>query len=179
MSNVVFKVYDRNTKENLKKMRKSGQVPCIIYGEFLPESIPAKMQRSELIKMLNSNYSGSIITLNLNDKNFNCVIKEVQKNNDNEIIHIDLQYVKANEVIKMSIPVRYFGQENLELQRLVLETFNPFIDLQGDVEEIPEYFEFDVSNMKFNDKLLVKDMDIPESVTLLSNPDTILAVVNG
>lgn len=179
MSNVAFKVYQRDTKENLKNMRKSGQVPCIIYGEFLEESIPVKMNKPELINMLKANYSGSIIPFDLDGKPFNCVVKEVQRSNINEILHMDLQYVKPNEVIKMSIPVKYFGQENLELKRLVLETFNQSIELQGNVEEIPEFIEINVADMNFNDKLLVKDIAIPESVTVLSNPDTILAIVHS
>lgn len=179
MSNVAFKVYERNTKENLRNMRNSGLIPCIIYGEFLKESIPVKMNKYELINMIKSNYSGSIINFDLSGKSFNCVVKEIQKDFNNEIIHMDLQYVKPNEVIKMSIPVKYCGQENLELRRLVLETFNQSIELQGNVEEIPEFIELNVANMNFNDKLLIKDIAIPESVTVLSNPDTILAVVNS
>lgn len=179
MSNVAFKVYKRNTKENLKKLRKSGQIPCVIYGEFLKDSIPVKIDKNEALKMLSTNYSGSIIKFDLDNESFNCVVKELQRDNNRELIHIDLQYVKPNEVIKMSIPVRLFGQESLELRRLVLETFNLSLDLQGDVEEIPEYIELDVSNMNFNDKLLVKDVPIPKSVSVLTNPETILAVVRG
>jgi len=67
----------------------------------------------------------------------------------------------------------------LESKRLVLETFRPYLDFQGNVEKIPEYIEVNVANMQFNDKLLAKDINIPSEVTLLTPEDTILAVVNG
>ena len=94
-------------------------------------------------------------------------------------MHVDLQYTKPNEVIKMRIPVRTIGQEALEFKKLVLETYNSFIDLQGSVEKIPEYIEIDVSEMKFEDKIFVEDVSIPEDVTVLTNPKTLLAVVNA
>lgn len=52
MSNLAFKVYDRNVKENQNKLRKVGQVPGIIYGEFLGETIPVKMCNAELQRVL-------------------------------------------------------------------------------------------------------------------------------
>jgi len=179
MKSTTFKVYERSSKENLKKLRNLGEVPCVIYGEFLEEPISAKMNKTELLKMLKGSFSGSIIPIDLEGKTLNCVVKDIQKNNLHEIIHFDLQYVKPNEVIKLTIAINYIGQENLESKRLVLETFRPYLDFQGNVEKIPEYIEVNVANMQFNDKLLAKDINIPSEVTLLTPEDTILAVVNG
>lgn len=179
MANIVFKVYERNIKENGKKLRKTGQVPGIIYGEFMDNAIPIKMWDLELRKMLRTNNSGSIIEFDLDGKKFNCVVKEIQRNNLQEILHVDLQYVKRNEVIKMKIPVKFIGQSSLEVKRLLLETYNPFIDFQGNVEKIPECIEVDVSDMNFDNKVFVEDIAVPDGVTVLTAPKTLLAVVNS
>ena len=179
MSNKVFNVYERNVRENKNQLRKSGQVPGIIYGEFLDKSIPITMKDSDLRKMLSVNNSGSIIEFDLNGRNLNCVVKEVQRNNLNELLHIDLQYIKPNEVIKLKIPVRYVGQENLISKRLILETTNSFVEFQGSVEKIPEYIEINASNMKMNDKVFIEDILVPEGVIVLDNPKTLLCVVNS
>ncbi|MBW6410613.1 50S ribosomal protein L25 [Clostridium weizhouense] len=178
MSNVAFKVYERNTKENKKKLRKSGLIPAVIFGEFLEESIPVKICNAELHRLLRKNNSGSIIPIDLDNKRFNCVVKEVQKISADEILHVNFQSVQPNEIIKMRIPIKYVGQENLESKRLILETFDPFIDFQGDVEKIPETLEIDVSNMNCEDKLFVEDVKIPEGITVLTDPKSLLAVVN-
>ncbi|SHH73312.1 LSU ribosomal protein L25P [Clostridium collagenovorans DSM 3089] len=179
MSNIIFKLYERNKKENVKQIRSAGFTPCVIYGEFLPEPISAKMENVELAKMLKCNSKGSIIPLTLNDKKFNCVVKEVQKSNFREILHLDLQYVKPNEVIKLRIPVNYLGQSALEAKRLVLQTFTSFVDFQGNVEKIPEFIDIDVSKMTFEDKVCAKDIHVPEGVTLITDPNTVLAVINA
>lgn len=179
MSNVAFKVYERNKKEDTKKLRKTGQIPGVIYGEFLDNTISIKMCNAELKRMIRKNNSGSIISISLDGKNLNCVVKEIQRNNLQEILHVDLQYVKPNEVIKMRIPVKFTGQSILESKRLLLETFSPFIDFQGDVEKIPESIEFNVSNMNFDDKVLVENINLPKDVVVLTDPKTLLAVVNS
>ena len=179
MTNLEFKVYERNVKTNQKALRKAGQTPGIIYGEFLDNSIPIQISTLELKQMLKTNYSGSIIPINLDGKIFNCVVKEVQRDAIHEILHVDLQYAKSNEIIKMRIPVKWVGQEALESKRLILETHNSFIDLQGSVEKIPEYIEINVSNMNFEDKVFVEDVAIPKEVIVLTNPKTLLAIVNG
>lgn len=79
----------------------------------------------------------------------------------------------------MRIPVKFIGQSNLESRKLLLETFNPFIDFQGDVEQIPESIEVNVANLKFEDKILVEDIDFPKEVTIVTDPKTLLAVVNS
>ena len=61
MSNIFYSVEKREGKSNNKSLRKSGQVPGIIYGEFLEKSIPVTMKAQDLSKMLRSNNSGSII----------------------------------------------------------------------------------------------------------------------
>ncbi len=179
MSNIAFKVYERNEKTNQNKLRKNGQIPGIIYGEFLDSTIPVKMCNAELRRMLKKNNSGSIIEVELEDKKLNCVVKEVQKNNLHEILHVDFQYIKPNEVIKMRIPIKTIGQENLESKRLTLETHNLFIDLQGNVEIIPESIEINVADMQADDKLFIEDIVIPQEVTILTDPKTLLAVVSS
>lgn len=179
MSNSLFKVYDRKEIGNNKKLRNNNQVPGIIYGEFLENPIPVSIDKFSLIKMLKFNNSGSIIKLSLNDNELNCVVKEVQKNYLHEILHVDLQYIKPNEVIKMRIPIKIIGQENLETKRLTLETHNLFIDLQGDVEKIPESIEINVSSMNANDKLLIENISIPKEITVISDPKTLLAITSS
>ena len=79
----------------------------------------------------------------------------------------------------MRIPVKFIGQDLLESKRLTLETHNLYIDLQGDVEKIPESIELDASNMQLDDKVFIEDVVIPKDITVLNDPKTLLAVVSS
>ncbi len=179
MSNLAFKVYERNVKENKNRLRNAGEIPGIIYGEYLNRNIPIKISDSELARMFKENNSGSIIELSLPSKKINCVVKEIQKNEKHEVLHVDFQYVKPNEIIKMRIPIKFIGQDVLEGKRLTLETYSLYIDLQGDVEKIPEFIELAASDLQLDDKIFIKDMDIPEDITISNDPETLLAVVSS
>ncbi len=179
MAEIAFKIDNRSLKQQPKNIRKEGKTPGIIYGEFLKTPIPIQVKNNILTKLLKSNSNGSIIPLNVENKIRNCVVKDVQKDHLGNLIHIDFQYVKDNEVIKMKIPVKYLGQENLENKRLVLETYTPFLELQGEVEKIPEFIEFDISNLNYEDKVFAKDIPLPKDINLLTETETLLAIVNG
>ena len=177
MSNISYTVQKKEYNSNNKTIRRSGQVPGVIYGEFLNNPIPITMDYIELKKMLRSNNSGSILKINLDGKNLNCVVKDVQKNLLHELIHFDLQYTKPSEVIKMKIPVKYIGQENLMAKRLLLNANTSFVEFQGPVEKIPEFIEFNVSDMGMNEKILVKDISVPDDVTVLDDPELLLGII--
>ena len=78
----------------------------------------------------------------------------------------------------MKIPVKYIGQENLMSKRLLLDANTSFIEFQGPVEKIPEFVEVNVSSMNINDKIFIKDISIPNDVTVLDDPELLLGVIN-
>ena len=179
MSELAFKVEEKLVNEKAKSIRKKGQTPGVIYGEFLDNPISIKIANTQLPKILKTHLTSSVVPLEVNNDVKNCVIKDIQKDVYGKIIHVDFQYVKANEVIKLKVPVTFEGQGALETNRLVLETFASEIEVQGAVEKLPEKIEIDVSNKKFEDKILAKDITLPEGVHLVTAEDTLLARVAG
>ena len=179
MSELAFKVEEKLANEKAKAIRRNGQTPGVIYGEFLDNPISIKIANTQLPKILKTHLTSSVVPLEVNNDVKNCVIKDIQKDMYGKIIHVDFQYVKANEVIKLKVPVTFEGQAALETNRLVLETFASEIEVQGAVEKLPEKIDIDVSDKKFEDKILAKDVTLPEGVHLVTAEDTLLAVVAG
>ena len=179
MSELAFNVEEKLANEKAKAIRRNGQTPGVIYGEFLDNPISIKIANTQLPKILKTHLTSSVVPLEVNNDVKNCVIKDIQKDMYGKIIHVDFQYVKANEVIKLKVPVTFEGQTALETNRLVLETFASEIEVQGAVEKLPEKIDIDVSDKKFEDKILAKDVTLPEGVHLVTAEDTLLAVVAG
>lgn len=179
MSELAFKVEEKLANEKAKVIRRNGQTPGVIYGEFLDNPISIKIANTQLPKILKTHLTSSVVPLEVNNDVKNCVIKDIQKDMYGKIIHVDFQYVKANEVIKLKVPVTFEGQGALETNRLVLETFASEIEVQGAVEKLPEKIDIDVSDKKFEDKIFAKDVTLPEGVHLVTAEDTLLALVAG
>ena len=140
MDNLVFNVSERNEKG--KKARMNGQIPCIIYGNELKESIPGEITKRELIRLL-SYPKSSVISLKLNGAYKKCIVKEMQQDPFGKVIHIDFQSVSKGEVVKLKIPIVFIGQDVIEANGLLLESFVTEIELQGEPGTFPENISVD------------------------------------
>ena len=165
MSNLTFNVCKRENNENKVNLRRVGLTPGIIYGEFLKNPIPIKIDSSDLKRLLKTNNKGSIIPICLGKKKLNCVVKDLQKNYRNEIIHVDFQYTKPNERIKMKIPIKFSGQENLESKRLVLETHITSIELDDVRHEMAKYY---INQSDYADTITLLKGDASQVLTELT-----------
>ena len=166
MDNLVFNVSERNEKG--KKARMNGQIPCIIYGNELKESLPGEITKRELIRLLGCPKS-SVISLKLNGAYKKCIVKEMQQDLFGKVIHIDFQSVSKGEVVKLKIPIVFIGQDVIEANGLLLESFVTEIELQGEPGTFPENISVDVSKLSQGNQLLVKDLNIPSNMVVETN----------
>ncbi|EGO89195.1 50S ribosomal protein L25 [Clostridium botulinum C] len=180
MSQIAIAINEREKTDTNGRLRRNGQVPCIMYGEHLEKAVPIKVNYNQLMRILKNNSKGSILKLQLNNEIKNCVIKEIQQDIvTGKVIHVDFQNVNKDEIIKMTIPIEFTGINKLQSKRLILETFITEIDMQGKVQEIPEAIKIDASKLDFGNKLFVHDIKLPEGIRLLSDPNALVAVVNS
>ena len=174
MQNLVLDISEITEKG--KKVRTKGEVPCVIYGESLDKSISCKIPRKEMLKLLSSP-KNSVLSLNLDGTIEKCVLKEVQRDTFGEIIHLDFQYVRKGDTIKLKVPVSYTGQGFLESKGLLLESIVSEVQLQGHPEEIPENIKVDVSGLNYGDEIFAKDFSIPAVLKSDVSDDTLVARV--
>ena len=110
MDNLVFNICERSEKGS--KVRKNGEIPCIVYGDNHHKSLAAKMTKKEMIRLLRYPKS-SIVSLKLNGSLKKCIVKEMQQDPFGKIIHIDFQSINKGDIVKLKIPVNFVGQEVL------------------------------------------------------------------
>ena len=174
MESVVFNVSERNEKG--KKVRMHGEVPAILYGSHLDNTVSIKITRKDMYKLLTLAKS-SILSLNLNGHIENCVVKELQKDSFGKVIHIDFQDIKKDEKIKMKIPVVFDGQSTLEGRQLLLEVLISEVELYGEADKLPENIKCNVGELNIGDKIFIKDLVIPEGMRLDVDENAIVATI--
>ena len=174
MESIVFDVSERNEKG--KKVRMHGEVPAVIYGSHLDNTVSIKITRKDMYKLLTLAKS-SILSLNLNGHIENCVVKELQKDSFGKVIHIDFQDIKKDEKIKMKIPVVFDGQSTLEGRQLLLEVLISEVELYGEADKLPENIKCNVGELNIGDKIFIKDLVIPEGMRLDVDEDAIVATI--
>ena len=174
MESIVFNVSERNEKG--KKVRMHGEVPAVLYGSHLDNTVSIKITRKDMYKLLTLAKS-SILSLKLNGHIENCVVKELQKDSFGKVIHIDFQDIKKDEKIKMKIPVVFYGQSTLEGRQLLLEVLISEVELYGEADKLPENIKCNVGELNIGDKIFIKDLVIPEGMRLDVDENAIVATI--
>ena len=174
MESIVLNVIERNEKG--KKVRMHGEVPAVLYGSHLDNTVSIKITRKDMYKLLTLAKS-SILSLKLNGHIENCVVKELQKDSFGKVIHIDFQDIKKDEKIKMKIPVVFDGQSTLEGRQLLLEVLISEVELYGEADKLPENIKCNVGELNIGDKIFIKDLVIPEGMRLDVDENAIVATI--
>lgn len=174
MESIVLNVSERNEKG--KKVRMHGEVPAVLYGSHLDNTVSIKITRKDMYKLLTLAKS-SILSLKLNGHIENCVVKELQKDSFGKVIHIDFQDIKKDEKIKMKIPVVFDGQSTLEGRQLLLEVLISEVELYGEADKLPENIKCNVGGLNIGDKIFIKDLVIPEGMRLDVDENAIVATI--
>ncbi len=99
----IIQAYTRDAKAKAKQLRRSGFVPCVIYGAGLDESLSAQIPSSGARQLRKTKRTGSLVDVQVDGKTYHTLIKELDcENITNEIVHISFQSLekgkKANSV---------------------------------------------------------------------------------
>ena len=118
--------------------------------------------------------------LNITTLEKSVIIKELQYNSIKEtVLHIDFHQIKMNEKIKISIPLVTKGddecpgvKEGATLEHLMRE-----IEIECLPTQIPHEIIVNVSALKINEAIYVKELSVPEGVSFLSDPEGMVVLV--
>jgi ribosomal protein L25, Ctc-form len=171
---------DSRGKNEARRLRAKGAMPAILYGQpGSPEAVAVNPK--ELAKILNSKTGHNTI--------FNIEIAGREKTpvmvvdwqydpiKDN-LLHVDLKRIDLTKRIQVSIPVVTHGDpKGVKLQGGLLELVTREVEIECLPNEIPEQFDFDVSELQIGQSIRVSDIPMSGSMRLLGTGDTVVAHV--
>lgn len=164
--------------ESVKNVRNNGLVPGVIYGrKFKPISVEA--EAIEFRRILAQNGRTKVFEVDVNGKKHKVYIKDYQTflMNKSEIMHFDLQKVKAHEIMFVSIPVAVLNKEAIEKAGLLLSMVLTEIPCEFAVEKGISEIEVDLAGLKLNDAIYVKDLKLPEGIKVTVDPEEMVLVI--
>lgn len=108
-----------------------------------------------------------------------CIIREAQRDPlTSQPLHIDFLRLVRGRKISVKVPVRIQGREASPGLKDggVLESVHE-LEVESLPMSIPESIVVDVSSLKLGEALHVRDLALGEDVTLLAEPDEVVAIV--
>ena len=160
-------------------LRKTGFVPAVVYG-FKTESTPIAVNAKELEKTIRTEGRNAILTLDVEGKNVNAVLKEVQKDPvKGSLIHLDFLAVSMRQELEVDVPIVVTGtsvgvKEGGVLQQPIRE-----IKVSAKPNDIPENIEVDITALGIGDTLSVGEIRDKGAYTILNEDEDVLVTVSA
>lgn len=162
-------------KESAKKVRKLGYVPCSIYGPGVEHNMDIQIEGKEINRFLKGHSIGAKTRVKVNASELPCVIKSIQYEPiSNKPINIEFYASSEDKLVKVRVPFKFKGKEQLFRNNLVLNILEDEIEIQGVLMDLPEFVDIDVSLMKDGSVITMGDIALPEGIRLLSRKDEVV-----
>ena len=183
MDVVTLKLSPRSvTGKKVKGLRKSGQVPVHLYGRGI-ESQALQTEAHVLRRVLPQVGTNIPLSLELDgDEGENiCFVREIQRHPvTEEVLHVDFLRVDVSRAIQAEVPVALTGSSPA-VRELGGTLLQPLLSLLVEAlpMDVPASLEVDVSQLDdFEKGVFVRDIALGPAVTLISDPDEMVARVS-
>ncbi|NGQ96481.1 50S ribosomal protein L25 [Brevibacillus sp. SYP-B805] len=160
------------TAKSTAALRRDGWIPAVVYGTGIA-NLPIQVKAREMDAALRHQPTNKPFTLVMNGTEHTVMVYELQRHPvTGALLHADFKRINMNERIHTSVPIVLQGDPELGVATLVRHS----VEVTCRAADIPESFIVNVDGLHIGDVVLVKDLDIPDTVTVL--PDETEVVVS-
>lgn len=163
-----------------KRLRREGYVTGNVFGKEIEKSIPVKILRTEVERLMRTDNKGSQIMLDVEGQSYDVLIKEVDFNPlAGRIDEMDFQALVSNEKVHSTAEVIIINHDKV-VSGVLQENLNE-ISYKAYPSALVDKVRVDVSGLRVGDTLRVKDLDIAkdEEIDLMTNPEAVVVTVTA
>lgn len=172
---------DAAKKGDVKKLRRDGAIPAIIYAHDSKDGEAISVKTSELTSLMRGVQPGRLSTtvftlVDANGKERRAIIKDIQyKVTNYEVIHLDFEELRKDVPVSINVPIEFTGVVDCVGVKLggVLRQVIRYLRVRCLPQDIPSVFEIDVKNMALGESRRLADLEIPKKVRPIANMNEI------
>lgn len=165
--------------KGLKSLRDGGQVPAVVHDHGKP-SLHVMGDFLKLTKSYSQAGKHHPVQLKIDGKSQLAMIKDADfEPTKHRLRHVVFQAIKQNEKVTAEVPVVLEGEEiPAEKKSLMVLTQLDMVEVEALPNNLPDSLKVDATKLEdVGDHLTVADLIVPEGVTILTDPEQSLAVV--
>ena len=164
-------------KKSSKELRKEGNVPCVIYGK---EKNIHFFAHENSFKNLVYTPAAHLVKLNIEDKEYNVVLKDMQFHpvKDN-IIHADFIEILENKPVVINIPIKVFGDSVGVIAGGKLSIKRRSLKVKGLAKDLPEALPVDITNLKIHEGVKVGELSYDKIELLDPKKSMVLTIATS
>jgi len=175
------RVREKAGKGVARGLRRAQMVPAVLYsrGKSTPISMASKAVTS-ILKTEGGEHA--LINLTLEGAKDSAermaLIKEYQVDPVNGgLIHVDLMEVTMNEKVRISVAIHIIGAAIGVKEGGILQQGLREVEVECLPDQIPGSLAIDISTLKINESLHVRDIRAVEGIRILTDPDATVATI--
>ena len=154
-----------------RRLRHSGKVPAVIYGGHR-DPVSLTLDQNELMHAAdNESFYASVLEIKVGeDRTQSAIVRDMQRHPFKAIImHIDFLRVSAKEVLRISVPIHFIGEEESPAGKasgIVIQHQMTEVEIEALPKDIPEYLEADLSQIDAGDAVMLSELKLPKGVII-------------
>ena len=165
-------------KSEKKTLRKSGNIPAIIYSDGQP-GITISVQSNEFTKLYKKSLATvTVFGLNLDGKEILAIVKARQIHPvSRDFIHVDFMELHKEKEINLSVPIKIVGSPHALKEGGVMDVLLRELKISCFPQYIPEDIPINVEELKIGETFYVKDLKL-KNMTIKDSPSQAIVSVS-
>lgn len=165
--------------KQVKALRREGVVPIVMYGSNV-EATALQANSKELARVLRQAGGSRLISVNTGQGAHMALAREVQREPiSGKILHVDFLAVSMTEVITVEVPLVHAGKSPaVKRGEGVLVSGLDTIEIECLPGDLIDDVSVNIESLnEVGDALYVRDLQVPSTITILTDPDEMVVRV--
>lgn len=173
---ISFNIRNERKKGPVKRLRKQGIIPSVIYGHHEPVAI--SINRKEFYNNFKTVSESTIITLKSKNNSYDVLVKDFQEDVlKDEITHIDFFEIERGKTLKTHVPVHLTGTSIGVREGGVLEALTHEIEIECLPKDLPHDISIDITRLNIGDSIHVSDIEGIEGVKFITPNEHVICTI--
>ncbi len=169
----------RDIKTSVEDLRKAGKLPAVFYGPK-EKSTSISISMKEFIKAFRQAGESSVIILKEGNEEHETLIYDVDVHPlTGAPRHADFYVIEKGKKVKVHVPLAYEGVSPAvkDLGGILVKVLRE-LEIEASPKDLPHELKVDITSLvELSSVITAKDIKIPATVTLIANPDEIVASI--
>jgi large subunit ribosomal protein L25 len=165
------RIRTRLGKGATRRLRRSGEVPAILYGAESPP-VPLILDANDVKRHLeNEAFTSHILSVAVDGERAQAVLKEVHRDPiSSAVIHMDFLRVSETHRLTMRVPLHFVNEDKCPGMKKGGVVSHLVVDLEVRClpKDLPEYLEVDLGRLDIGETIHLSELTPPEGVEIVA-----------
>lgn len=154
------------------KLRKSGQVPGIVYGHK-QDNVQVSVSAEELDRAIRIQHA-RVLDLEIGGKTETVLVRELQWDYlGKQMVHVDFERKDRAELVRVTVPVELRNSPKATGGGVLDQPLHS-LHIECPLGNIPEAIRIDILNLTLGAPIHVRELVLPDGVKVLEAPEAVV-----